>query len=152
MSDKYNLERFVEAQKPVYARVVNELSRGMKQGHWMWFIFPQIIALGTSEMSRKYAIKSLAEAVEYLKHPVLGPRLRECSQLAAAIRNRSIHVALGSPDDDKLQSSMTLFSVASPDRKDFLQVLTTHYSGEPDRKTLRILKELLLALGESFRK
>src|SRR3954462_15782558 len=109
MIDPFDLQRFVNAQNPVYARVVEELSRGQKQSHWMWFIFPQIAGLGFSAMAQRYAIGSRAAAIAYLDHPVLGPRLIECTRLVLDVTGKSIHSILGSPDDIKFRSSMTLF-------------------------------------------
>ena len=110
MSDPYNLQRFVNAQAPVYERVVAELRAGEKRSHWMWFIFPQPAGLGHSEMARRFAISSLDEAKAYLAHPVLGPRLRECTALVNAVNGRSIEDIFGYPDDLKFRSSMTLFA------------------------------------------
>jgi uncharacterized protein (DUF1810 family) len=107
MTDPFELQRFVDAQAPVYAEVMSELRNGRKRSHWMWFIFPQIAGLGHSAMARRYAIASHDEAVAYLAHPILGPRLRECTQVVCNIQGRSIEQILGSPDDIKFRSSMT---------------------------------------------
>ena len=107
--DPFDLQRFVDAQASVYERVRAELRNGRKQSHWMWFIFPQIAGLGHSAMAQRYAISSLREAEAYLKHPVLGPRLRECTRLMLRIEGKSAHDILGSPDDLKFHSSLTLF-------------------------------------------
>ncbi len=139
MDDPYHLQRFVDAQAPVYARVVAELRGGQKQSHWMWFVFPQIGGLGSSPMAQKYAIASRAEAAAYLSHPVLGPRLHECTRLVTAIPDRSIDAILGSPDDLKFRSSMTLFASAAPDNKDFIDALDKFYGGEMDGATLQRL-------------
>jgi uncharacterized protein (DUF1810 family) len=110
MDDSFDLQRFVDAQASVYPQVVSELRAGRKRSHWMWFIFPQIAGLGHSAMARKFAIRSREEATAYLAHPILGPRLRECTDLVLAVENRSITEILGSPDDIKFRSSMTLFA------------------------------------------
>lgn len=137
--DPFNLQRFVDAQAPVYERVVAELRQGQKQSHWMWFIFPQIAGLGSSAMAQKFAISSRAETEAYLAHPVLGPRLRECTRLVTAIPNRSIDAILGYPDDLKFRSSMTLFASVTPDNKDFVEALDKFYGGAMDRATLERL-------------
>ncbi len=136
MSDTYDLQRFVEAQQPVYPRVVSELRAGRKQSHWMWFIFPQIEGLGHSAMAQRYAIGSRAEAVAYLEHPLLGPRLRECTRLVNAVVDKDIHAILGSPDDMKFKSSMTLFARAAADNADFAAALDKYYGGEFDAATI----------------
>lgn len=136
MSDIFDLERFVSAQAPVYPRVVLELRAGRKQSHWMWFIFPQIAGLGFSAMAQKYSIGSRAEAVAYLDHPVLGPRLRECTQLVNAVAGKDIHAILGSPDDMKFRSSMTLFAKVTADNADFVAALHKYYNGEFDPATI----------------
>ena len=138
MTDPFDLERFVEAQAPVYASVVAELRRGRKQSHWMWFIFPQFAGLGLSAMAQRFAIRSREEAVAYLDHGVLGPRLRECSALVNAVEGRTIHDILGSPDDLKFHSSMTLFAAVSREPQ-FTEAITKFYGGTPDRKTLALL-------------
>ena len=136
MSDTYDLQRFVEAQQPVYPRVVSELRAGRKQSHWMWFIFPQIEGLGHSAMAQRYAIGSRAEAVAYLEHPLLGPRLRECTRLVNAVVDKDIHAILGPPDDMKFKSSMTLFARAAADNADFAAALDKYYGGEFDAATI----------------
>jgi uncharacterized protein (DUF1810 family) len=113
MTDQLELQRFVDAQGPLYAQVMSELRNGRKRSHWMWFIFPQIAGLGHSAMAHRYAIASRDEAVAYLEHPALGPRLRECTQALCKIQGRSIEQILGSPDDIKFRSSMTLFEAVS---------------------------------------
>ncbi|MDE2182849.1 MAG: DUF1810 domain-containing protein [Alphaproteobacteria bacterium] len=110
MNDPYNLKRFVDAQAPVIDRALTELRSGEKRTHWMWFVFPQIEGLGHSEMSRFYAISSLDEAEAYVAHPVLGPRLRECTQAVLTVQPRPISHIFGHPDDLKFHSSMTLFA------------------------------------------
>jgi uncharacterized protein (DUF1810 family) len=113
MTDRFDLQRFVDAQAPVYPRVLAELRQGRKQSHWMWFIFPQIAGLGHSPMAQRFAIASRAEALAYLGHGVLGSRLRECTALVNAVEGRTINEILGSPDDLKFRSSMTLFGALS---------------------------------------
>jgi uncharacterized protein (DUF1810 family) len=136
MSDPFNLQRFVDAQEPVYPRVVAEMRAGRKQSHWMWFIFPQIEGLGFSEMAQKYAIASRAEAEAYLAHPVLGKRLRECAQLVNAVCGTNITAIMGSPDDMKLRSSMTLFARTGDDNAGFRAVLDKYYGGSEDPATI----------------
>lgn len=113
LNDPYRLERFVEAQDPIYNDVCSELRTGCKIGHWMWFIFPQIKGLGNSGTSRKFAISSLEEAEAYLKHPILGSRLRECAELVNLVEGRSVDEIFGYPDRLKFRSSMTLFAHAT---------------------------------------
>jgi uncharacterized protein (DUF1810 family) len=133
------LQRFVEAQAPVYDQALAELRAGEKQSHWMWFVFPQIAGLGTSPMARTYAIQNMAEAHGYLAHPLLGARFRECCQAMQNIRGKSALDVLGSPDDMKLRSSLTLFSEAAPDEVMFFNLLDKYFDGEPDEATLEIL-------------
>jgi uncharacterized protein (DUF1810 family) len=139
VDDSYNLKRFVEAQDPVYDQVCSELRRGRKTSHWMWFIFPQIEGLGTSAMAREFAISSLKEAQAYLEHPVLGPRLIECSTLVINITGRKIEQIFGYPDDLKFHSSMTLFAHATRDNHVFDDALQKYFGGEYDRLTLEHL-------------
>ncbi|MBH5396706.1 DUF1810 domain-containing protein [Bradyrhizobium sp. CNPSo 4010] len=141
MNDTFDLERFVQAQNPVFRDVQEELARGRKQTHWMWFIFPQIAGLGVSAMSQRYAIGSRAEAEAYLAHPILGGRLIECTRLVLAVEGRTIDAILGAPDDAKFRSSMTLFGAVS-DETVFDQALARYFAGEPDRRTLEILAKL----------
>src|SRR5262249_36657634 len=116
MDDPYDLSRFVLAQGGHYAQALSEIRSGRKRSHWMWFVFPQIEGLGSSPMARQYSIKSLAEARAYLQHPVLGPRLVECSEAACAVEGRSALEIFSTPDDLKLRSSATLFdAVSSPE-------------------------------------
>ena len=139
MNDSFDLQRFVDAQAPVYPQVVSELRAGRKRSHWMWFIFPQIVGLGHSAMAMKFAILSREEAVAYLAHSVLGPRLRECTDLVLAVENRSINEILGSPDDIKFRSSMTLFSTVSGDEI-FRRAIKKYYSAGFDQSTLERLR------------
>jgi uncharacterized protein (DUF1810 family) len=134
--DPFDLQRFVDAQAPVYDRVLLELREGRKRSHWMWFVFPQIAGLGSSPMAQRYAIASRAEAAAYLAHPLLGPRLRECARLVTATEGRSIHDILGSPDDMKFHSSMTLFAEAAPADADFSAALDKYFGGKRDPATL----------------
>ena len=134
--DPYNLERFVSAQDRIYPEVVSELRVGYKTSHWMWFVFPQIRGLGRSPVSLKYAICSREEAVAYLHHPVLGPRLKECTRLVLEVEGRSAEEIFGSPDDMKFRSSMTLFAEVSPDDDIFARSLQQYFDGAPDQLTL----------------
>ena len=138
MSDPFKLQRFVDAQAPVYQRVLAELRQGQKQSHWMWFVFPQLAGLGHSPMARRFALVSREEAAAYLDHAVLGPRLRECTALVNAVAGKTIREILGSPDDLKFCSSMTLFAAVSPD-PEFATAIAKYYGGAPDPKTLRLL-------------
>jgi uncharacterized protein (DUF1810 family) len=135
----YNLERFVTAQEPVFEQVQAELRNGRKTSHWMWFIFPQIKGLGHSSVAQYYAISSLAEAQAYLQHPVLGPRLQECTCLVVAVEGRSIHDIFGTPDDLKFCSSMTLFAHATADNQIFLEALKKYFAGQFDALTIQRL-------------
>lgn len=135
-NDPHNLQRFVDAQNAVFEQVCVELREGQKQGHWMWFIFPQLQGLGNSEMAVRFAITSREEAELYLKHPVLGPRIRECTRLVNLVEGRSIHQIFGYPDDLKFRSSMTLFAAATSENKIFNHALQKYFSGEPDRLTI----------------
>lgn len=139
MNRPYDLQRFVDAQAGVYEEVSAELRAGRKRSHWMWFIFPQIAGLGRSEMARRYAISSLAEAKAYLAHPVLGSRLRECTEWVNAVHGRSIDGIFGYPDDMKFRSSMTLFARAADDNAVFEEALRKYFGGEPDHSTLERL-------------
>jgi uncharacterized protein (DUF1810 family) len=129
------LSRFLEAQEPVFDQVLEELRRGRKTRHWMWFVFPQIKGLGSSSMAIKFAISNLAEAQAYLAHPVLGPRLIECTQLVNSVENRSIDEIFGYPDNLKFRSSMTLFSRAAPEEQVFRAAIDKYFNGEFDSAT-----------------
>ena len=135
-SDPFDLNRFVEAQAPVYGSVVEELRGGRKRSHWMWFVFPQIRGLGGSPMAARYGISSLEEARAYLRHDVLGPRLHECARLVNQVQGRSVSEIFGSPDDLKLRSSMTLFARATDDNEDFVALLDRYYFGQEHRVTV----------------
>ncbi len=137
--DPYDLARFVRAQERDYAHALAEIRRGQKQSHWMWFVFPQFNGLGFSPTSRRYAIRSAAEAEAYLRHPILGPRLVEIAEAAAGIERRSALQVFGSPDDMKLRSCATLFATVSPAGSVFERLLARYFDGEPDRETLRLL-------------
>ncbi|OBJ22324.1 DUF1810 domain-containing protein [Mycobacterium sp. 1245801.1] len=137
--DPFDLNRFVDAQEPVYGDVIAELRAGRKRSHWMWFVFPQLRGLGGSAMAARFGIASLDEADAYLRHELLGPRLHECARLVAAVQGRSIGQIFGSPDDLKLCSSMTLFARATEDNADFVAVLDKYYDGRQDRLTLERL-------------
>ena len=139
MDDVFDLQRFVEAQEPVMDTVREELRAGRKRTHWMWFVFPQLAGLGTSPMARRYAIGSLQEARAYLAHPVLGDRLRECCRILLDGAGGAIHAILGSPDDMKFRSCLTLFREAAPREGVFSQCLARFYGGEPDERTLALL-------------
>ncbi len=141
MTAPFDIERFVQAQDPVYRAVLGELGRGRKQSHWMWFVFPQIAGLGFSAMSQRYAIASREEAKAYLAHPVLGPRLVECTRLVLAVEGRTINAILGAPDDAKFRSSMTLFGAVSKEPV-FDQAIARYFAGARDSATLAILAAL----------
>jgi uncharacterized protein (DUF1810 family) len=134
--DRFNLERFVEAQAEVFQQVTSELKAGRKMSHWMWFIFPQIRGLGQSPTAIEYAISGLDEARAYLAHPLLGPRLRECTRMVLLIENRSAAQIFGSPDDMKFRSCMTLFAQVSRQEDMFVRALEKYFGGVPDRMTL----------------
>jgi uncharacterized protein (DUF1810 family) len=136
MTDRFNLQRFVDAQAPVYDEVRRELKAGRKESHWMWFIFPQIAGLGQSAMSIRFAIASLDEAKAYLAHPTLGTRLRECARLVLDVEGRTAREILGSIDEVKFRSSMTLFARASPGPSIFSACLEKYFGGESDPATL----------------
>ena len=135
-TDPFNLERFVHAQDRVYQRVLSELRAGQKMSHWMWFIFPQVRGLGRSTISIEYAISSRDEARAYLQHPLLGPRLKECTQLLLQVEDRSALEIFGEPDDVKFRSSMTLFTNVSSEDDIFERALKKYFGGVPDRLTL----------------
>ena len=140
MSDRYELERFVEAQEGVYAQALGELMAGRKTGHWMWFIFPQIAGLGRSPMAQRFAISSLEEARGYLQHRVLGTRLRECTQAAVDVEGTTAHEIFGFPDDMKFRSCMTLFARAASEAEIFRKALEKYFGGEEDGLTVEKLK------------
>jgi len=139
-ADPFDLRRFVDAQGRVYDTVLAELRSGAKRSHWIWFVFPQLRGLGRSATAQHYGISSLEEARAYLAHPVLGPRLRECTRLVAATDGRSVDEIFGWPDNLKVRSSMTLFSHAADDSADFRAVLDKFYAGEDDPATVELLR------------
>ena len=136
MSDPFDLQRFLNAQNPVFESVLTELRQGRKQEHWMWFIFPQITGLGHSGMARKFSISSQAEAAAYLAHPILGPRLTECTRLVNLVEGRSIQEILGDIDSMKFRSSMTLFARAAGNNRSFIEALEKYFAGQEDPLTL----------------
>ncbi len=138
MQDEFNLERFVEAQAPVIDQVRRELAEGRKRTHWMWYVFPQIRGLGHSQTAQFYAITSLAEAIAYLRHPVLGPRLHDCAGLVNKVQGQSAQHIFGSPDDLKFHSSMTLFAQADLSDPLFKEALDKFFAGCPDSRTLEL--------------
>ena len=139
MADPFNLQRFVEAQAGAYGAALAELRAGRKQSHWMWFVFPQIAGLGSSPTARRSAIASLEEARAYLAHPVLGPRLADCTAAVLGVQGRTAHEIFGSPDDMKFRSSMTLFALADPGAPAFGTALEGYFEGRRDRRTLDLL-------------
>jgi uncharacterized protein (DUF1810 family) len=140
MEDHFNLERFVSAQAAVFQQVLNELRAGEKRTHCIWFIFPQMKGLGRSPQSIHFGIGSLEEAAAYLRHPVLGHRLEQCTRLVTLVEGRTIEQILGSPDDLKFRSSMTLFARAAEEETDFKDALEKYFNGEPDPLTLELLR------------
>ena len=137
---RHSLQRFVDAQQPVYDDVRTELAVGRKQSHWMWFVFPQLKELGHSQTARHFGIDGRAEARDYWAHPVLGARLRECIDLMLAVPgDRSAHAVLGSPDDLKFCSCLTLFEAVAPEDPRFERALARFYSGRRDPLTLKLL-------------
>ena len=136
MNDQFDLQRFVEAQASTHARALAELKSGRKQSHWMWFVFPQLAGLGHSDMARRYAISGREEAIAYLQHLVLGERLAHCCEALLEWKDRSATQIMGSPDDMKLRSSMTLFATVAPKMPVFQQVLEVFFDGKPDAMTL----------------
>jgi uncharacterized protein (DUF1810 family) len=136
MDDPYRLARFIDAQQRTFDQARAELRAGAKRGHWMWFVFPQIEGLGASETARRFAISGRAEAEAYLRHPVLGPRLRECAELVNGVDGRSAREIFGHPDDLKFHSSMTLFASVASDGAAFERALQKYFAGRLDRLTM----------------
>lgn len=135
------LDRYLEAQDPVFRQVVEELAAGFKCSHWMWFIFPQLKGLGHTATAKFYGIESRAEALAYWQHPVLGVRLKQCAELVlAAPRGLTAHSIFGTPDDLKLRSCMTLFGAVASQEAVFGKVLARFYDGKPDEATLTMLQ------------
>jgi uncharacterized protein (DUF1810 family) len=139
MDTDYDLQRFVDAQRDVYSTALAELRAGHKRSHWMWFIFPQVKGLGSSEMARRYAIGSTDEAAAYLAHPVLGKRLRECAEAVAMHDDRGVDEIFGHPDDLKFHSCMTLFADVAPDEAIFQACLDQFFDGMADPATIERL-------------
>ncbi|MEO8122745.1 MAG: DUF1810 domain-containing protein [Burkholderiales bacterium] len=139
MDDPYALQRFVDAQDPIYEQVCAELRAGAKTSHWMWFVFPQLKSLGRSPTAERFGIESREEADAYLQHPILGARLKQCTALVLAVQGRSAHQIFHSPDDLKFRSSMTLFDRISPGEPVFAQALTKYFAGQRDPRTLQSL-------------
>jgi uncharacterized protein (DUF1810 family) len=137
--DPHDLQRFVDAQEEVMDAVKRELRSGRKRSHWMWFVFPQMEGLGSSQIAQRYAISSRPEAEAYLAHPILGSRLRNCTALVTDIEGESASAIFGSPDDLKFRSSMTLFEAVADEPAPFETALETYYDGERDDKTLGLL-------------
>ena len=137
--DPHDLNRFVQAQEDDYERALSEIKSGRKRSHWMWYIFPQFDGLGFSATSRRYSIKSVAEAKAYLRHPVLGPRLKECAEASLSIEGRSAYEIFGSPDDMKLRSCATLFAYVSPPGSAFHRLIDKYFAGKYDSKTLKLM-------------
>jgi uncharacterized protein (DUF1810 family) len=133
------LDHFIRAQDPIYATVLAELRAGAKASHWMWFVFPQLKALGRSPTALRYGIEDIAMAQDYLRHPVLGPRLFECTRLVLGVAGRSAHQIFGSPDDLKFRSSMTLFGRTDPTEPAFAAALAKYYGGIEDPLTVELL-------------
>lgn len=135
----FNLDRFVQAQAPVYEAVCRELAAGRKATHWMWFIFPQLRGLGHSSMAWRFGLASLREAEAYAGHPVLGPRLQHCVDLVLAQEGRPVLAVLGAPDDQKFRSCMTLFARTRPGDARFARALRVFFDGQPDERTVSLL-------------
>ena len=141
-TDPFDLQRFVDAQAPVYARVLGELRAGRKQSHWIWYIFPQVRGLGRSATAIRYSIGSRDEAAAYIAHTLLGQRLRECTALLLAVEGHALAAIMPFPDDRKLVSSMTLFAEVAPDPAPFAAALEKYNCGARDEATLDILRAL----------
>jgi uncharacterized protein (DUF1810 family) len=136
MRDQFDLQRFADAQASTYERALKELQSGRKQSHWMWFVFPQLTGLGHSDMARRYGIIGREEAMAYLNHPLLGERLTRCCAALLEWKDRSATQIMGSPDDMKLRSSMTLFAAVAPEQQLFRDVLEVFFKGQVDELTL----------------
>jgi uncharacterized protein (DUF1810 family) len=142
MGDPFDLQRFLTAQAPIHAQALGELRDGRKRSHWMWFVFPQLRGLGSSEMAQRYGLSGLAEARAYLAHPVLGGRLVACTEAVLAVEGRPLHEIFGSPDDLKFGSSMTLFSLAAEDGPNaFAEAIDRLCGGSADQRTLALLRQ-----------
>jgi uncharacterized protein (DUF1810 family) len=140
INDPTELQRFVDAQRDTYEGALRELRHGAKEGHWIWFIFPQIAGLGSSAMASRYAIKSRQEAQAYLSHSILGPRLAECAKALLGVEGKSTEEIMGDPDHLKLRSSMTLFAAVLKPHSVFHAVLDRYYNGEADDLTMELLR------------
>ncbi len=138
--DRYNLQRFVDAQDAVFEQARSELCEGRKRSHWMWFIFPQIEGLGHSALASRFAISGREEAESYLNHPLLGPRLRDCTRVVNLVEGRSVEQIFGYPDDLKFRSSMTLFAHATGDSQVFRDAIEKYFAGQFDPLTLERLR------------
>jgi uncharacterized protein (DUF1810 family) len=141
MNDPFDLKRFLDAQEPEYSTVLSELRAGRKRSHWIWYIFPQLRGLGSSSMAQVYAIASIEEAQAYLKHPVLGPRLEECTALVNRVEGHAIDEIFGFPDNLKFRSSMTLFARAAEDSAPYKAALEKYFGGVPDPVTMNLLRQ-----------
>ncbi len=141
MKKEYDINRFVKAQENMYPFALNEIKNGKKRSHWMWFIFPQLKGLGKSEMSKYFGIEDIAEAKEYLEHPILGARLREISEAILSLNLNNPYTIMGHIDGLKLQSSMTLFAEIEGKDSVFGRVLDKYYNGKKDMNTLHLLKD-----------
>lgn len=139
--DPHNLQRFIDAQEPVISSVLAELKHGRKRGHWIWFIFPQLKGLGRSSTAEFYGITSLAEAIAYLKHPLLGQRLKQCTELVNAVEGSDAEDIFGEVDAMKFRSCMTLFARADPGNHVFADALKKYFAGDPDPLTTSYLDE-----------
>ena len=140
--DKYNLNRFLEAQLLIYEQAMLELTRGRKDSHWIWYIFPQIKGLGNSESTKLYSIKSLEESKAYLEHPLLGLRLVEACEILLGHGDRPIEEIMGFPDNLKLLSSMTLFELSSDSNSIFTKIIEVYFDGQRDENSLKIIKSM----------
>ena len=141
--DQYNLNRFVNAQLTTYECAMLELTQGRKESHWIWYIFPQIEGLGSSDTAKLYAIKSLEEGRAYLRHPELGPRLIEACEILLSLKDASIDEVMGFPDDLKLQSSMTLFETLPDSSSIFTKIIEIYFDNERDKNSLEIIQSKL---------
>ncbi len=137
--DLFDLARFLEAQADTYARALEELRSGQKRSHWMWFVFPQFAGLGASATSRRFAISSLQEAREYLRHPTLGARITECTEVVNRLQGRSARQIFGATDEMKFRSSMTLFALARGPASEFAAALEKYFAGERDIRTVALV-------------
>ena len=140
MDDPHDLERFVDAQRDDYDHALSEIAAGHKRTHWMWYVFPQVAGLGSTSNAKDYAIRSKAEALAYVGHPVLGPRLLEIAQAALAVSGRTAREIFGSPDDAKLRSCATLFASVLPTSPVFDQLLVKYFAGVRDERTIHLLE------------